>query len=414
MSEQFALNHDDIIWKNGVLATMDLSVDDQYGILRDHILITRGDKIVAILPNEQVNTTNHSNIIDLKGALVAPGFVDCHTHLVFGGDRAQEWEMRLNGVPYATIAQQGGGINSTVNATRQTSAEDLFLKASKRMQALMNEGVTTIEAKSGYGLSLEQERKQLEVAKKLAETHDINVVSTLLSAHAVPPEYKYRSDEYIAEICQNIMPTLWKEGLFEAVDVFCESVGFTLEQTRTLFEAAKKLGIPIKGHMEQMSNLGGSSLVAEYNGLSVDHIEHLDEEAIKAMAKTRTVAVLLPMAFYFLKDTKVPPIELLRKHHVPMAVSTDFNPGTSPFASIRMAMNMACTKFGLTPAEAFAGATRNGAQALGKENICGQLKTGLKADFAVWDVKAPVEIFYELGQNPLVLRVFNGKASGTK
>lgn len=413
MSEQFALDNNDIVWKNGTLATMDLSVDQQYGILHDHLLITREDKIAAILPSNQLNISNHKNVIDLQGALIAPGFVDCHTHLVFGGDRAQEWEMRLNGVPYVTIAQQGGGINSTVNATRQMSAEDLYLKASKRMQALMDEGVTTIEAKSGYGLNLEQERKQLEVAKKLGQTHDIDVVSTLLSAHTVPPEYKDRADEYIQEICQNIMPTLWKENLFEAVDVFCESVGFTLEQTKTLFETAKKLGIPVKGHMEQLSNLGGSSLVAEYEGLSVDHIEHLDEKAIEAMAKTRTVAVLLPMAFYFLKDTKVPPVELLRKHNVPMAVSTDFNPGTSPFASIRMAMNMACTKFGLTPAEAFAGATRNAAQALGKEKVYGQLKAGFKANFAVWDVKAPVEIFYELGHNPLVLRVVNGKASGT-
>ncbi len=411
MSELFSLQNNDIVWHNGVLATMDLSIDDQYGLLNNHSLVTRDNKIVAILPEHQLNLSRHAHVVDLKGALLAPGFVDCHTHLVFGGDRAQEWEQRLNGVPYVTIAEQGGGINATVNATRRSSVEELYDMASQRLTALEQEGVTTLEAKSGYGLDLDNERKQLEIARKLAKNHPVEIVSTLLSAHTIPPEYKGRADEYIDHICQNIMPTLWREGLFEAVDVFCESVGFTLAQSRKLFEAAKQLGIPVKGHMEQLSNLGGSALVAEFNGLSVDHIEHLDEAAIQALAKHRTVAVLLPMAFYFLKDTKIPPIELLRQYKVPMAVSTDFNPGTSPFASIRMAMNMACTLFGLTPAEAFAGATRNAAQALGKENVCGQLKAGYLANFVVWDVKAPVEILYELGRNPLITRVFNGKVS---
>ena len=411
MSELFSLQNNDIVWRNGVLATMDLSIDDQYGLLNNHALVTRDNKIVAILPEHQLNLSRHAHVVDLKAALVAPGFVDCHTHLVFGGDRASEWEQRLNGVPYVTIAEQGGGINATVNATRRSSVEELYDMASKRLMALAEEGVTTLEAKSGYGLDLNNERKQLEIAQKLAKNHPIEIVSTLLSAHTIPPEYKGRADDYIDAICQTIMPTLWREGLFEAVDVFCESVGFTLAQSRKLFEAATQLGIPVKGHMEQLSNLGGSALVAEFNGLSVDHIEHLDEVAIAALAKHRTVAVLLPMAFYFLKDTKVPPIELLRQYKVPMAVSTDFNPGTSPFASIRMAMNMACTQFGLTPAEAFAGATRNGAQALGREKVCGQLKTGYLANFVVWDVKAPVEILYELGRNPLITRVFNGKVS---
>ena len=402
----------DTIWRNGRFITMDHTVDGDYGLLTDHDLVTRENKIVGFVPKSASATSNH--IIDLKGALVTPGFIDCHTHIVFGGNRAKEWEMRLNGVPYTQIAQEGGGINSTVRQTRALSEDALYELANKRMLALANEGVTTIESKSGYGLDLENERKQLAVSRKLAQNFPIDIAATLLSAHTVPPEYKDKADEYVDEICNNIMPTLWKEGLFEAVDVFCESVGFTLEQTRRVYEAAKNLGIPVKGHMEQMSNLGGSSLVAEYNGLSVDHIEYLDEAAIEKMSHGRTVATLLPLAFYFLRETKVPPVELLRKYKVPMAVSTDFNPGTSPFTSIRFAMNAACVQFGLTPLEVMAAVTRNAAQALGRENTHGQLKAGFEANFAVWNANEPVEIFYELGYNPLMQVVFAGKISINK
>lgn len=399
----------EIVWTNSRIATMDPTRDDNYGLLESHDLVTKGDKIVAIVPQNSYKSTIETQKIDLQNALITPGFIDCHTHLVFGGNRAKEWEMRLNGVPYVDIAKNGGGINSTVQATRNTSEEELYQQAYKRMLSLANEGVTTIEAKSGYGLDLINERKQLNIYRTLSNNFPIEIISTLLSAHAVPSEYKGRDDEYIDLICKEILPTLWKEGLFEAVDVFCENVGFTLAQTKKVYDAAEALGIPIKGHMEQLSNLGGSALVAKYNGLSVDHIEFLAESEIQELAKTRTVATLLPLAFYFLRETKKPPVDLLRQYNIPIAISTDFNPGTSPFASIRLAMNAACVQFGLTPLEAVVGVTRNAAQALNRENTLGQLRVGYTANFAVWDVKEPVEIFYELGHNPLIHRIFNGQ-----
>lgn len=277
-----------------------------------------------------------------------------------------------------------------------------------RIQAFAAEGVTTIESKTGYGLNLEDERKQLAVSRRLGETYPIEVVRTLLAAHAVPLEYRGREDAYIDLVCDTILPTLLSEEGFDAVDVFCESVGFTLAQTERVFAAAKKQGIPIKGHMEQMSNLGGSALVAKYQGLSVDHIEFLDEPAIQAMAASGTVATLLPLAYYFLRETQKPPIELLRKYQIPMAVSTDYNPGTSPFTSLRLAMNAACVLFGLTPQEAMAGVTFNAAKALNLGQTHGQIKQGFSANFIAWDVLDPVEIFYEVGYNPLVHRVFKG------
>ena len=410
MENKFSLQEEDVIWTNARFVTMDAQADS-YGLLTNHSLVTRKDMIVGFLPDSDLKVKQHKNVNDLRGALVTPGFVDCHTHLVFGGNRAKEWEMRLNGVPYTTIAKEGGGINSTVRQTRAASAESLYKHGALRLQALLKEGVTTLEIKSGYGLDLVNERKQLEVVRDLAKNFSVDICPTLLSAHTVPPEFLAEPDKYVDEICNNIMPTLWNEGLFEAVDVFCESVGFSLEQTRRVYDTAKKLGIPVKGHMEQMSDLGGSSLVADYNGLSVDHIEYLGEDAIKKLASNRTVAVLLPLAFYFLKEKKVPPVDLLRQHNVPMAVSTDFNPGTSPFTSIRMAMNAACVEFGLTPLEVMTGVTRNAAQALGRENSAGQLKAGFKANFAVWAADEPVEIFYELGYNPLISVVFNGQYS---
>lgn len=398
-----------VIWSNGRLMTMDSTIDQAYGLLDQHDIITHDAQIIAILPSASYDTPNGATIVDLENHLVTPGFIDCHTHLIFGGNRAKEWEMRLNGVPYVEIAQQGGGINSTVRATRELSQKQLYDLAYPRMLSLANEGVTTIESKSGYGLDLENERKQLKVSQDLAKNYPIEVVSTLLSAHAVPPEYKGQADEYIDLICETIMPTLWQENLFEAVDVFCESVGFSLAQTKKVFDRAKELSIPVKGHMEQMSNLGGSELIAKYNGLSVDHIEFLDEAAVKALSQSGTVAVLLPLAFYFLRETQKPPIELLRQYKVPMAISTDFNPGTSPFTSIRFAMNAASVQFGLTPLEVMQGVTRNAAQALGRQDTHGQLRSGFIANFAIWNVQEPVEIFYELGHNPLARRVFHGQ-----
>ena len=399
------------VWINGILATMNPEIDDQYGILNNYALVTEGDKIAAIVPGAEIKTAEYGEVVDLKGALVTPGLIDCHTHLVFGGKRADEWEKRLNGVSYAEIAAAGGGINATVGATREASFDDLYEISAKRMQSMADNGVTTLEAKSGYGLNYETEKKMLSVIKKLKGQGNMDISPTLLAAHSVPPEYKGRPAEYVTLIIEKMLPEFWKDGLFEAVDVFAEHLAFDLEQTERLFKAATALNIPVKAHSEQMSNMGASGMVAKYKGLSTDHIEHLDEEAIKLMSQTRTVATLLPLAFYFLRDTNSPPIDLLRKYKVPMAVSTDFNPGTSPFTSIRQAMNAACTMFSLTPVEAFAGVTRNAAMALGRENSHGQLKTGFVANMAVWEVKRPVEIFYELSYIPLVQRVFNGKTT---
>ena len=389
---------------------MNPCITSPYGLLQDHDLVVRDDKILALLPQHSYDE-GECLVVDAKNALITPGLIDCHTHLVFAGNRATEWEERLNGTPYAEIAKKGGGINSTVRATRLASADELFDLATNRLSALIQEGVTTVEAKSGYGLSLEHESKQLNVVKQLGQTHPVEMVPTLLSAHAVPPEFIGRADEYVDEVCTHIMPTLWQQGLFEAVDVFCENVGFSLEQTQKVFQAASMLGIPVKGHTEQLSNLGGSELVAQFDGLSVDHIEYLDEAGVLALKNTRTVATLLPLAFYFLKETQKPPVALLRQHGIPMAISTDFNPGTSPFASLRLAMNMASVQFGLTPEEVLSGVTIHAAQALGREATHGQIDRGFYADFVLWDVDHPVEIFYELGRNPLQKRVFRGEVS---
>ncbi|MBS0924711.1 imidazolonepropionase [Providencia sp. JGM181] len=406
----FKAHANDVIWRNGRIATMNSELGTAYGLLENHDLIIRGEQIIAIHPSDKVDA-NGCHIIDVEGRLITPGLIDCHTHLVFGGNRAAEWEQRMNGVSYETISAQGGGINSTVHSTRAMSEDGLYEVSKPRLEALIREGVTTVEMKSGYGLDLANEEKQLSVAKRLFAAYPIDVSSTLLSAHTVPPEYKGKADDYIDLICDEIMPQLWKKGLFDAVDVFCESVGFSLKQSEKLFLAAKKLGIPVKGHVEQLSNLGGSELVAEFNGLSVDHIEYLDLQGIQALKRSGTVAVLLPGAFYFLRETKLPPIELLRENQVPMAISTDFNPGTSPFASLRMVMNMAAVLFRLTPEEIWAGVTRHAAKALGREHSLGQLRVGYQANFVVWDAKDPVEMIYEQGSNPLNQRVYQGKVT---
>ncbi|XUM27602.1 imidazolonepropionase [Enterobacter asburiae] len=304
----------------------------------------------------------------------------------------------------------GGGINATVTATRSSSAETLLKLAQQRLQRLMNEGVTTVEIKSGYGLNAEAEEKMLQVARQLGLNNPIDISPTLLAAHAVPPEYRQDPDAYLTLVCEQILPTLWQKELYEAVDVFCENVGFTPSQTERLFKAAAALGIPVKGHVEQLSNQGGAALVSRYKGLSADHIEYLDDAGVQAMAESGTVAVLLPGAFYFLQERQRPPVEQLRKQGVPMAVATDYNPGTSPFASLHLAMNMACVQFGLTPEEAWAGVTRHAAQALGRGATHGQLRAGFVADFIVWDAHHPVEMVYEPGRNPLYQRIFRGEA----
>jgi imidazolonepropionase len=390
---------------------MDPDIDGEYGILRDRVLISRGGLIDGIYSANDPEVKACAERIDLDGALVSPGFVDCHTHLVFAGNRAREWEMRLNGASYGEIAAAGGGIRSTVNATRAADFKGLYALSEERLKAMAACGVTTVEIKSGYGLDLDNERKQLAVAAALKKNCPMDISPTLLAAHSVPPEYSGRPEDYMEEICAHILPRLWREGLFEAADVFCENIAFNRELTEKLFKTASSFGIPVKGHNEQMSNMGGSALTARYGGWSTDHVEQLDEEGVKALSSARTAAVLLPSAFYFLRDTHVPPVGLLRQYRIPMAVATDYNPGTSPFSSIRQAMNMACTLFGLTPAEAMTGVTGNAAKALGREHICGRLKKGFRADFLIWKAESPAELIYELGPNPLLKRVVRGKAS---
>lgn len=399
---------DDVIWRNVRLATMDPERGTPYGLLDGHALIVRQGKIRDIVPESSLYLT-HDNTFDMQGRLITPGLIDCHTHLVFGGNRAGEWEQRLNGVSYQQISAQGGGINATVSATRSATDEQLLHVAHQRMEQLIKEGVTLLEIKSGYGLDLPTEEKILRVVAALAAENIVEISPTLLAAHATPAEYRDDPEGYITLVCETILPQLWEQGLFETVDLFCESVGFSLAQSERVFQAAQALGIPIKGHVEQLSLLGGAQLVSRYHGLSADHIEYLDEAGVAAMSQSGTVGVLLPGAFYFLKEEQRPPVALLRQYQVPMAVATDFNPGTSPFISLHWAMNMACVQFGLTPEEAWAGVTRHAARALGRHATHGQLKAGFVADFVVWDATLPVEILYEPGRNPLYQRVFKGQ-----
>lgn len=410
MNPMAQLLPDDTIWRNGRLATMDTERASPYGMVDDHALVVRQGRILDIVPASSLNAA-HRNTVDLQGRLVTPGLIDCHTHLIFGGTRAGEWEQRLNGVSYQQISAQGGGINATVAATRTASEDELLAVARARMARLLQEGVTLLEVKSGYGLNFATEEKMLRVAAALAHENRVEISPTLLAAHATPAEYRDDPDGYITLVCESILPGLWAKGLFESADLFCESVGFNLAQSERVFQAAQALGIPVKGHVEQLSLLGGAQLVSRYQGLSADHIEYLDEAGVAAMSRSGTVGVLLPGAFYFLKETQRPPVALLRHYGVPMAVATDFNPGTSPFISLHLAMNMACVQFGLTPEEAWAGVTRHAARALGRQTTHGQLKAGYVADFAVWDAELPVEILYEPGRNPLCHRVFRGEVT---
>lgn len=332
----------------------------------------------------------------LDGALVTPGLIDCHTHLVFGGNRAGEFDQRLNGASYEEIARAGGGIVSTVQATRAASEEALYAQALPRARTLLADGVTTMEVKSGYGLDLDTERRMLRVARRLGRELGITVQTTFLGLHALPPEYKDRRDDYVSLVCDEMLPTLAAEGLVDAVDAFCEGIGFSREETRRVFDRAKELGLPVKLHAEQLSDQDGAALVAEYGGLSADHLEYLTEAGVAAMAAAGTVAVLLPGSFYALRETRLPPVELLRKHGVPMAIATDCNPGTSPMLSLRLAAGMACTLFRLTPAEALRAVTVNAARALGLADR-GTLAIGQRADLVVWNAQQPAELCYWIG-----------------
>jgi imidazolonepropionase len=342
-------------------------------------------------------------------ALLTPGLVDCHTHLVYGGQRANEFAMRLAGADYEQIAKAGGGIASSVRATREASEDALYAQAAPRLEQLLADGVCAIEIKSGYGLALAHERKQLRVARRLGEAYGVTVRTTFLGAHALPPEYADRSGDYVELVCREMMPALAEEGLIDAVDVFCERIAFSLAETERVFEAARALGLPVKLHAEQLSDMGGAALAARYGALSCDHIEHLSAEGIAAMRAAGTVAVLLPGAYYTLRDTHLPPIEALRAAGVPMAVSTDHNPGTSPALSLLLMANMACTLFRLTVPEALAGITRHAARALGLVDTHGMIAVGRPANFVLWNVDDAAELAYGFGQRPLRVAVRQGR-----
>ncbi|WP_326542530.1 imidazolonepropionase [Pseudorhodoferax sp.] len=344
-----------------------------------------------------------------QGALVTPGLVDCHTHLVYGGQRANEFAMRLAGATYEEVAKAGGGIVSSVRATRAASEDELFASASARLRSLLAEGVCAIEIKSGYGLALAHERKQLRVARRLAAAHGVTVRTTFLGAHALPPEYAGRSQDYTDLVCREMLPALHAEGLVDAVDVFCERIAFSLAETEQVFQAAQALGIPVKLHAEQLSDMGGAALAARYGALSCDHIEHLSQEGVDAMAAAGTVAVLLPGAYYTLRDTHLPPIAALRTAGVPMAVSTDHNPGTSPALSLLLMANMACTLFRLTVPEAIAGITVHAARALGLQDSHGAIAAGRPANFVLWNLQDAAELAYWFGQRPVRAVVRQGR-----
>jgi len=393
---------------NAAVATLAEGTAD-WGLVEDAEVVCEGGRIVWVgrrddLPAKYAGAAAN----DLGGRLVTPGLIDCHTHLVFGGNRAREFEMRLNGASYEEIARAGGGIVSTVRDTRALSVEALAEAALPRLDALISEGVTWIEIKSGYGLAREAELNMLRAARRLAEMRKVQVKTTFLGAHAVPPEYRDRADAYIDEVCIPALRAAHAEGLVDAVDGFCEGIAFDRRQIGRVFDAARALGLPVKLHAEQLSNSGGTQLAAEHGALSADHLEHASEADVAAMAKAGTVAVILPGAFYTLRETQAPPIEAFRRHGVPMAVATDCNPGSSPMTSLLLAANMACTLFGLTPAEAVAGVTRNAAKALGLTDA-GQVRPGARADLAVWDVGHPAELAYRIGFNPLNRRIFAGE-----
>lgn len=395
-----------MLFKNAAIATM--TSQGSYGLIECGALFIRDGKIdwvgkASEIPSEFL----HSKSEDLEGRLVTPGLIDCHTHIVYGGNRAVEFEMRLNGASYEDVARAGGGIISTVSETRLSSIEDLVKDSLPRVDQLISEGVTLIEVKSGYGLDRETELNMLRAARQIQSERPIRVVTTFLGAHAVPPEYKDDPDTYIDTIC---IPTLHDaniEGLVDSVDAFCENIAFDVDQVERVFQSAKKMGLPVKVHSEQLSHMGGTKLAADYRALSADHIEYANAQDAKALSIAGTVAVLLPGAFYTLRETQLPPLLDLRNEKVPIAIATDCNPGSSPLTSILLTMNMACTLFQMTPQETLAGVTKNAAKALGRKDS-GTIEIGNRADLCVWDVKHPAELSYRIGFNPLHRRIFGG------
>ena len=395
-----------IILTNATLAT--LAGPTGYGLIENGAVVVDGQTIAFVgqsdaIPGEFATLPR----LDLDGRLVTPGLIDCHTHIVHGGHRAREFEMRLDGATYEEVARAGGGIVSSVRSTREASESDLVASALPRLDALISEGMTAIEIKSGYGLEIETELKMLRAARRLGRERKVRVRTTYLGAHAVPAEYKGRADAYLTEVCLPGLEAAAAEGLVDAVDGFCEGIAFSVEDMTRVFDAAKRLGLPVKLHAEQLSRIGGTQLAARYGALSADHVEYATDEDAAALAASGTVAVLLPGAFYAIRETQVPPVAAFRAHGVPMALATDCNPGTSPLTSLLLTMNMGCTFFRLTVEEALRGVTVNAAKALGLED-CGRIAEGLRADLAIWNVETPAELIYRFGFNPLHARVFGG------
>lgn len=379
-----------------------------YGAIEEGAIAVEHGHIAWVGPMAALPRQDARERYDLAGRWVTPGLIDCHTHLVYGGDRAAEFELRLQGASYEEIARAGGGIRSTVAATRAASETELLAAAESRLKPLLAEGLTVVEIKSGYGLEREAEMKQLRVARALGQQNPVQTRTTFLAAHALPPEYEGRADDYITAVVEEMLPAAHAAGLVDAVDAFCERIGFTPAQTERVFEAAAALGLPVKLHAEQLSDLKGAVLAARYKALSADHLEYVEADGIAAMAAAGTVAVLLPGAFYFLRETKLPPVEALRKARVPIALSTDCNPGSSPATSLLLMLNMAATFFRMTPEEALAGVTRHAAQALGMAASHGTIEAGKAADLAIWDIERPAELAYRIGFNPLHRTVKGG------
>ncbi|MFN4024191.1 MAG: imidazolonepropionase [Hyphomonas sp.] len=396
------------IWKNARLATFAPGLPG-LGIIEDGVILSEGERIAYAGAGAGAPAANGAEVIDCAGRWILPGLIDCHTHLVYAGNRAREFELRLEGASYEEIAKAGGGIRSTVAAVRAASEDDLIAESLPRLDALIAEGVTTIEIKSGYGLDTANELKQLRAARALARHRPVNVKTTLLAAHTVPPEFEGQADAFIDLVCDEIIPSAAVSGLADAVDAFCETIGFTPEQTGRVFDAARASGLAVKLHADQLSDLGGGALAARHKALSADHLEYLDEAGVAAMAGAGTVAVMLPGAYYFLRDTRPPPIEALRRHGVPLAVSTDCNPGTSPMTSLLLAMNMAATLFRMTPQECLIGVTRNAARALGIERETGTLERGKFCDLSIWDISTPAELVNNIGLNRLHSRIWRGQ-----
>ena len=397
------------VWRNARVATLDEALPG-LGLIEKGAVVARGERIAFVGAEADLPTgLGKAEIIDCEGRLITPGLIDCHTHLVWAGNRANEFEMRLAGATYEEVTRAGGGIVSSVSSLRAASEDELVRQSLPRLDTLISEGATTVEIKSGYGLDLENEKKALSAARRLGELRPVDIRTTFLGAHAMPAEAAGDKDAFIAKVADEMLPAIAKLGLADAVDGFCEGIAFSPEQIARVFDRAKSLGLPVKMHADQLSNLHGAALAARYGALSADHLEYTDEAGAMAMAKAGSVAVLLPGAFYFIRETKKPPLDLFRKHGTKLALATDCNPGTSPLTSLLLTMNMAATLFGMTVDECLAGVTREAARALGLADEVGTLQAGKRADLAIWDVERPAELVYRMGFNPLHARVWRGQ-----